>query len=715
MSSGAKTVYRFGPFMVDPAERQLTRDGVLVALPPKAFDTLLEFVRNSGHLLEKRELMTAIWPDSFVEEDNLAQSVSMLRKALGERAGSRQFIETIPKCGYRFVPPVEVISNGAEITAPPAADPRGLEQANAIAPEHHKARYIALFGASVLVAAVVLFLTSRTPQPVKHGAAYTPITDFTDSAIAPALSPDGRTVAFIRGADWFLSSDQIWLKSLPDGEPVQLTHDTRPKFAPAFTPDGSRITYSVANMGSYEWNTFTMSLFGGEPRLLLRNAEGLTWLSDRQVLFSEVKTGVHMGVVTAAADGSGRRGVYLPEHERAMAHFSYASPDRKSVLVIEMDHTGAWMRCRLVPLDRSSAGVAVGPPGHCTAAAWSPDGRWMYFTGGSASGDHVWRQRFGKAEPEQVTFGPTEEQGIAVAPDGRSLITSIGDQQSSIWIHDERGDHPITSVGNASMPRFSGDGKHLYYLLRRGSAESGNELWVADVDSGKSERLLPGFSIVSYDISGDSTEALFATAASGGESEIWFAALDGRSAPRRIDHAREDSPFFGPNGQVLLRVSDGRANYLYRINRDGSHTKVVPHPISNFMGVSPDGRWAAGDGTDQRHSQYRCGDRNPPRGGEPKRLCSGYCMPQWAPDGRYLYVSLEVARVHSRKIAAIPLPPHESLPDLPSSGIQSFAELAALAHGRIIEHGGFAPGLNPETFAYVRVTMHRNLFRIPAN
>ena len=717
MSSGAKTVYRFGPFMVDPAEHQLTRDGVGVALPPKAFDTLLEFVRNSGHLLEKRELMTAIWPDSFVEEVNLAQSVSMLRKALGEQAGSRQFIETIPKIGYRFVAAVEVISDGVGAAAPPAVEPRpALEQANAIAPKRHKTWYMASIGGSVLISAAVLFLASRTAQPVKHEATYTPITDFTDWAIAPALSPDGRTVAFIRGADWFLSSDQIWLKSLPDGEPVQLTHDTRPKFAPAFTPDGSRITYSIANMASYEWNTFTMSLFGGEPRLLLRNAEGLTWLSDRQVLFSEIKTGMHMGVVTAAADGSGRRGVYLPEHERAMAHFSYASPDRKWVLVIEMDHTATWQRCRLAPLDGSSAGVAVGPPGQCTAAAWSPDGRWMYFTGRGESGDHVWRQRLGKADPEQLTFGPTEEQGVAVAPDGRWLITSVGDQQSSIWVHDERGDHSITSVGNASMPRFSADGKHLYYVLRRGSVEAGNELWVADVDSGKTERLLTGFSMMSYDISNDSTEALFATAAPGGTSEIWLAALDGRSAARRIAHGREDSPFFGPHGQLLLRVSEGRANYLYRMNRDGSaRTKVVPYPISNFMGISPDGRWAAVtapiDSTPTTAAEFAI----PIDGGERERLCVGYCMPQWAPDGGFLYISLEVARVYSRKIAVIPLPPRKSLPDLPSSGIQSFAELAALARGRVIERGGFAPGPNPEMFAYVRVTMHRNLFRIAVN
>src|SRR5712691_7425173 len=164
VSSGPKTVYRFGPFVVDPAEHQLTRDGIVIAVPPKAFDTLLELVRNGGHMLEKRELMTAIWPDSFVEEVNLAQSVSMLRKALGERAGSRQFIETIPKRGYRFVAPVEVISKGAGVTAPLAAEPRvALEQVNAIAPKHHKTAYMAIFGGTVLITAVVLLLASRTP------------------------------------------------------------------------------------------------------------------------------------------------------------------------------------------------------------------------------------------------------------------------------------------------------------------------------------------------------------------------------------------------------------------------------------------------------------------------------------------------------------------------------------------------------------------------
>jgi hypothetical protein len=163
-------------------------------------------------------------------------------------------------------------------------------------------------------------------------------------------------------------------------------------------------------------------------------------------------------------------------------------------------------------------------------------------------------------------------------------------------------------------------------------------------------------------------------------------------------------------------VSEGRSNYLYRINRDGSaRTKVVPYPISNFMGVSPDGRWAAVtvpiDGTGNTVAEIAI----PMDGGQPQRLCAGRCTLQWAPDGRYIYVSLELARVYSRKIAAIPLPPRKSVPDLRPSGIESFAQLADLAGGHIIERGGFAPGLNPDMFAYVRMSMHRNLFRISVN
>jgi len=109
-------LYEFGPFRLDPTERKLLRGNEMVALTPKAFDTLLLLVRNSGHLLEKDELITMLWPDSFVEEGSLSNNIFLLRKALGEDPA---FIETVPRRGYRFI--------GAVRQFPPAA-PTGLEK-----------------------------------------------------------------------------------------------------------------------------------------------------------------------------------------------------------------------------------------------------------------------------------------------------------------------------------------------------------------------------------------------------------------------------------------------------------------------------------------------------------------------------------------------------------------------------------------------------------
>ncbi|HEX8844485.1 MAG TPA: tetratricopeptide repeat protein [Pyrinomonadaceae bacterium] len=109
MSRQARHFYEFGPFRVDAAERRLLRDDQPVPLQPKDFDTLLALVSNSGHLLKKEELLKTVWPDSFVEENNLTQRISALRKALGGNGEDHTYIETIPRVGYRFAPGVREI------------------------------------------------------------------------------------------------------------------------------------------------------------------------------------------------------------------------------------------------------------------------------------------------------------------------------------------------------------------------------------------------------------------------------------------------------------------------------------------------------------------------------------------------------------------------------------------------------------------------------
>jgi len=113
--------YRFGPYHIDAGERLLHRGPELISLPPKALDTLLVLLDSAGRMVDKSDLMKAVWPDTFVEEGALTRNISLLRKALEDAGDEPHYIETIPKRGYRFIAPVQtgpLHSKGTETTAP---------------------------------------------------------------------------------------------------------------------------------------------------------------------------------------------------------------------------------------------------------------------------------------------------------------------------------------------------------------------------------------------------------------------------------------------------------------------------------------------------------------------------------------------------------------------------------------------------------------------
>ncbi|HXZ42529.1 MAG TPA: winged helix-turn-helix domain-containing protein [Terriglobales bacterium] len=123
MSVQTKAIFEFGSYRLNPTERLLLREQVPVPLPPKAFDALVVMVENRGRLLGKDELLKTVWPDSFVEESNLAQHVSILRKALRDGEDGFQYIETVPRYGYRFIAQVREL-DGVAVDANVPPDPK---------------------------------------------------------------------------------------------------------------------------------------------------------------------------------------------------------------------------------------------------------------------------------------------------------------------------------------------------------------------------------------------------------------------------------------------------------------------------------------------------------------------------------------------------------------------------------------------------------------
>jgi DNA-binding winged helix-turn-helix (wHTH) protein/pimeloyl-ACP methyl ester carboxylesterase len=135
MTSRSRKRYGFGPFELDAHDRLLTCKGEVVALTPKALDTLLILVESGGHVVTKDELIERVWPDSFVEQNNLAQNISALRKALGEQTDGPRYIDTVPKRGYRFVAPLVTLEDAAaETVAESSRDAAGMGRTTGAGP-----------------------------------------------------------------------------------------------------------------------------------------------------------------------------------------------------------------------------------------------------------------------------------------------------------------------------------------------------------------------------------------------------------------------------------------------------------------------------------------------------------------------------------------------------------------------------------------------------
>jgi eukaryotic-like serine/threonine-protein kinase len=591
----------------------------------------------------------------------------------------------------------------------------------------------AAFFAVALVALVAWrFWPQRDDQSSDNSLRWERLTNFSDSALIPSLSPDGKLVAFLRGPGEFGSSannGQVSLMPLPDGDPVQLTNTPFRKQTLAFSPDGSSV-YFTQVQGPFAWNTYEVPTLGArEPKLFMNNATGLSWIGTDRLLFSTIKQGIHMALATSNTSRTDARDIYVPADPlHGMVHRSALSPDRKWVLLAEMD-IAWWQRCRVVPVDGSSTGRQVGPEGTCTWAQWSPDGKWMYFTVDTgASGFHVWRQRFPDGTPMQVTpSGASEEEGLAMLPDGKSFIVSAGTQQSSIWLHDEKtGDKQITSEGYAFAPTLSPDGKKVYYLRRaRGSHSYLNgELWISDVDSGTAVRLFPNLVLTHYSLSRDGKKLVFTTEKGQSPSGVWIAGSDLTQPPRQLTSGGEYRAFFGRPGEVIYQGTQSPPR-LMRMNEDGTRQQPVSDLlIMQLQNVSPSGKWAlVGITPPGGH-----GDRNtmtvavPIAGGSTVTVCDncnvgfgsiriGIPLLSWSGDERAVFVSLRYFGFGSAKTLVIPSSPETPPPAFPN-GVSSEDQLEKIPGAHLINDDNIYPTQSPTRYVTPRHSTKANLFRI---
>jgi hypothetical protein len=340
--------------------------------------------------------------------------VDLLRRCLEKDAARRP--RDIGEIRSELVQPT-----GEAFTRPGAAGNAGHA---APAPTSVRRLAIATVGLALIAIAAVFVLRERGSISVEPSRSATPLTyrqlTALDSATQPTVSADQRMIAFIGGPHTSVPEtgdpSQVYVKPLPDGDAVQLTRDEQVKFSPRFSPDGTRIVYSTISTSGFD--TWVVPVIGGQaPRRLLQNAEGASWIGERLLFSFLTGKGITMAVASATESRSDQRTLFVEDGK--MEHFSSLSPDGQRLLLAEMGF-GGWESCRLAPVDGSSAGKKVGPqPSQCTSVAWSPDGKWMYFSADAGNGFHIWRQAFPAGQPEQITSGATEEEG---SPSARMAV-----------------------------------------------------------------------------------------------------------------------------------------------------------------------------------------------------------------------------------------------------------------------------------------------------
>jgi eukaryotic-like serine/threonine-protein kinase len=474
---------------------------------------------------------------------------------------------------------------------------------------------------------------------------------------------------------------------------------------------------------SNKWDTWVLPVISGQPHLWLTNASGLTWLGRNRVLFSEVKDGdIHMAIVAADENRGNAHDVYVPAGTRGMAHRSYLSPDGQWALVVEMDRA-RWLPCRLVPMSGGSAGRPVGPPGAaCTFAAWTPDGTWMFLNASVNGAFHVWRQRFQDGEPEQITSGWTQEEGLAINPDGRSFLTSVGQRQSVVWLRQQNSERQISLEGFSFDAKFTPDAKRLCYRVLRGTVPSADpsELRIVDLEAGRNEPLLPGLAPSgypgrAYDISPDGQWVVAPAPDKDGHWQIWLARLDRQSPPRPIPGVNGEMAFFTGEHAIVFRKVQGPSAFVYRAGLDGQGlARVSDEVIAGIAGVSPDGEWVLARTLDRSVRAI------PLRGGVSLPVLigaiSGDVHVAWAPQKILISLPAAMGTLASGlqgRTYILPLARSQIFPPMPDGGFRSEADIAATPGATVIEGYDVALGPRSGSSAYSRQSVQRNVYRIP--
>ncbi len=624
-----RSAFLAGDWTVEPELNALRRDSVERHIEPKVMRVLLTLASRQDHVFSKEELISAVWPDTFVSDDVLTRCISILRRVTEDDPQAPHFIQTVPKRGYRLVAPLSELPTPDPIAEPIPHPPPVLEPLPMGAlPSVNAAREVEQTGSpqaaaalrpwrwAVPLAMVCLVVLAATLRWNSHRQTATaelsfrtiPFTSYAGEQTEPAFSPDGQSLAFVRLSEDG-SSRRICIKRI-GGEAVgELTQDKiqdkDEQFSPAWSPDGRQIAYlsrSAAGLGL----DVTSATPGGTPRRIFIPQEqshweqgALSWSPDGRSLIFPDHTGsspnssifrldtASLQVAPITTPPPGWEGDLNPAY----------SPDGKRIAFTRASETAVrdifW-----IDLGDGSLHQLTHDRMNIDSLAWSHDSASILFSSNRGGKYSLWSMALAAKEPERLPFGTEDSFQPTVGPELGELAYTQG---SAIWSIDRLGsglgpgDAPGTTVLSStqqdSAPSLSPDGRFFAFQSRR----SGNqEVWIASVNGDTVRQL----TMAGGPVTGSPSWSHH------GNTILFDSRPDGHSHIFAVDAAggRATQLTFGNNNDIVPRWSTDDGTVFFRSNRGGrwqlwrvSARGGEPQPVTTGDGIAPqqslDGRW----------------------------------------------------------------------------------------------------------------------------
>lgn len=560
---------RFGTFELDVPSGELRKGGTRLNLQEQPLQFLLALLQRPGELVSREELVQRLWAShTFVDfEHGLNAAVKRMRDTLGDSAETPRFIETVPRRGYRFIAPVEIVEAGG------SARPSRRSYASG--------RIIVASTAAVVVVALTALLSGRLPRSNPGEALPPHVLTLTsmNGFEAGEIAPDGQHLVFESDGEQANNRD-IYVKLIGAPDVQRLTTDPAPDLGPAWSHDGRQITYvRLARYGFQPGWGFqpgsrvrVMSALGGGDRQVRDVSVSVParWSpDDRYVVAGHVAepggADPSNGVYLIPLEGGEPRALTRPKPPEV--HYAPAfSPDARHLAFISCDDSTN-LSCGLYVLDVNPAYKVISTPRRVAPSergtsimgvTWSADSKSLIYGANSLGFSYLWRVAIeGEARPERIEAAGESAAFPKMAPGGDRLTFSRFVDDPDIYrVQRGRPAEPIVrSTQYDGNVQFSGDGHRIAFCSQRNVDTL--DVWAANADGSSPTQLTHGPNRwqCSPAWSPDGQHVAFDSQSPDGSWHIWIVDSQGGSLQQVTNYAGDQNhPTWSHDGNWLYYV-----------------------------------------------------------------------------------------------------------------------------------------------------------------